>query len=436
MKKLLLLTTILFTFSLNISAKNTDAELNIAQQFYNAGNYTDGYEFLLVGFDENSTNALEYRLLGLLAKANGKLFSAKEYFNSAIKHSQTPELTGEMQLELAQVEYQLGNDEVAKNYLTKVRAMNPPKKVGDNIDNFLAAINSGNTPKNYSGSVSLGFISDSNVNAGPQTDSVLMFGLPFTLSDDAKASKDNAKTLKFNFNHQKLLSDDWTLQNSLSMSKTDYNSLDNLDSLSVSLSSGVSTKLNNKTVLSVPIIADWVKIGHDNSYYSYSYGVAPQLRYQINNRLALNNNFSISRKKYQASGKSDSRNRSLGVSLQYQINNVSYMGGGLSYGKSKSNVETETNKSNGVNLFYGYNFANKSSVNVSLNYNKTDYNGVEIAYNKSRDDKPKSINLNYSYPVAQNYTLNFGINQTKNDSNIEMYQYTRNQKSIALSYSF
>ncbi len=64
----------------------------------------DGYEFLLTGFDESSKNPLGYRLLEILAKANDKLFAAKDYFNQAIKYSNNSALTGEMKLELVQVD--------------------------------------------------------------------------------------------------------------------------------------------------------------------------------------------------------------------------------------------------------------------------------------------------------------------------------------------
>jgi tetratricopeptide (TPR) repeat protein len=325
MKKLLtttILSLAIFTTFASHSA-NTDLELTIAQDMLNKNQAKDGYDFLLAGFDESSVNPLEYRLLGILAKTNGKLFTAKDYFNLAIKHSKNPALTGEMKLELAQVEYQLGNGDIAKSYLSQVKSSNPPKKVGDNIDNFLEVIATRGTPSKYRFNASVGLIHDSNVNAGPSVDSVLMFGLPFTLSTDAKATSDSAKVLKFGASHNTAIADDKSVQSSLSLSKTDYNKLDNLDSLSLSLSSGVSYKISDKTdynkldnldslslslssgvsykisdktVVSVPFVADWVKIGHDNSYYSYSYGIAPQLRHQIDKQLSANGNMAISRK--------------------------------------------------------------------------------------------------------------------------------------------
>jgi tetratricopeptide (TPR) repeat protein len=439
MKKILkttILSLSIFTTFASHSA-NTDLELTIAQDMLNKNQAKDGYDFLLAGFDESSVNPLEYRLLGILAKANGKLFTAKDYFNLAIKHSKNSALTGEMKLELAQVEYQLGNGDIAKSYLSQVKSSNPPKKVGDNIDNFLEVIATRGTPSKYRFNASVGLIHDSNVNAGPDVDSVLMFGLPFTLSTDAKATSDNAKVLKFGASHNTAIADDKSVQSSLSLSKTDYNKLDNLDSLSLSASSGVSYKISDKTVVSVPFVADWVKIGHDNSYYSYSYGIAPQLRHQIDKQLSANGNMAISRKKYQATGKGDNENLSLGGGVSYQIDNKSYTSGGISLAKSNADSDSGSSKSHGVNLRYGYNFAGGFQSSVSLGYNSSKYGGLEPAYTEIRDDKTTTIGLSGNYKIkAIDGDLILSISHTKNDSNLAMYEYSRNQISVSLGKSF
>jgi len=435
MKKLLI-TAFLSLLTFSTLAGNTNIELNIAQDMMSQNQAKDGYDFLLAGFDESSKNPLEYRLLGILAKTNGKLFTAKDYFNLAIKHSNKPALTGEMKLELAQVEYQLGNGEIAKKYLTQVKANNPPKLVGDNIDNFLNIINTQGTPKKYAFNASIGWTHDSNVNAGPTADSVLMFGLPFTLSEDAKSTSDSAKVLKFGANHNTSLSDEMSVQSAVSISKTDYNKLDNLDSLSVSASSGVSYKLDDKTVVSVPLVVDWVKIGHDNSYYSYSYGLAPQLRYTIDKQLSANGNMALSRKKYQATGKGDSENLSLGGGLSYQINNKSYVSGGLSLAKTNADTDSSSSKSKGLNARYGYNFASGFQSSVGLSYNKSKYGGLEPAYTQIRDDKTTTLSLNANYKIKQIGSLVFSVSKTSNHSNLAIYEYDRRQTSVSLNRRF
>ncbi len=59
---------------------------------------------------------------------------------------------------------------------------------------FLAVIDKG-IQKAWSFSFGLGYEYDSNVNAGPGVDTILMYNLPFTLSDDAKGNSDYAKKI-------------------------------------------------------------------------------------------------------------------------------------------------------------------------------------------------------------------------------------------------
>lgn len=63
------------------------------------------------------------------------------------------------------------------------RAGNPPPPVVANIDRFLAAIR---RDKNWSYSFGAAIAPDSNINNGSATGEVILFGLPFKLSDDAR----------------------------------------------------------------------------------------------------------------------------------------------------------------------------------------------------------------------------------------------------------
>lgn len=429
------LVTLIFSILSFVSIANSNLTLNAASNLLSKNHPKQAYELLKVDHKSTSTNAQEWFLLGLSAKEIGKLREAITYLKKVIELD--PKQADRAKLELAQIEYQLGNGDTAKSYLTKVKASNPPKLVGDNIDNFLAIIAKNGSPKKYAFNASIGFIHDSNVNAGPEVGSVLMFGLPFTLSTDAKATSDNAKVLKFGANYNTGLTDDASVQSSVSINKTDYNKVNNLDSLSMSLSNGVSYKLDDKTVVSVPVVADWVKIGHDNSYYSYSYGLAPQIRQQLDRQLALNGNIAISRKKYQANGKGDSENLSLGGGASYQIDNQSYMSGGLSLARVNADTDSSSSKSRGINARYGRNLTNGLQTSLGLNYNQSKYDAKEAAYTQIRDDKTTTLSLNANYKIKEiDSDLIMSVSKTKNNSNLPIYQYKRQQVSVSISHRF
>jgi hypothetical protein len=188
--------------------------------------------------------------------------------------------------------------------------------------------------------------------------------------------------------------------------------------------------------ISSPIVYDRVKIGHDNSYYSYSYGVAPQFRNQITKQLAQTFVITTSKKKYQSGNNKDTKNHSLTYNLNYQINPQSYMSFGLNTSRIDSKIATSDNKTNGLNLSYGYGFANRVQLGLSANYSKTKYQGVEVAYGKTRDDSALNVGVNASYAINAKQNISLSINRTNNKSNIEMYQYKHKQTNLNWNYRF
>jgi len=435
--KFLVISACLFSASSSFAA-NDDLSLNIAQSLLEEGKPKDAYTFLLAGHEPDSKNPLEWRLMGIVAKATGRPREAREYFNKVLELAPTnSSLHGETKLELASIAYSLGDTKQAKAQLSEVKSTNPPAKVGDNIDEFIKHIDNKGAPKTWQITGSLGYLYDSNANAGPETDSVLLFGLPFTLSDDAKETSDNALQLSLGFNHNKGLTDDISWQNSFSINWTDYRKLDNLDALVISGASGLSWRINDDWAASVPLVVDWVRIGHDESYYSYSYGIAPQLRYSVNDKLSLKLATTYSKKKYQSSSDRDSDNYSVSPSLNYQINPASYISFGLLAGKEASGIDYYTNDILGINARYGHAFQNGLQASISASYTDKDYEGKEAAYTVARRDKNVRVGLDLSYKIKEiDSNLVFSVSHTNNDSNLPLYEYDRNQISLSLRKTF
>jgi autotransporter adhesin len=73
---------------------------------------------------------------------------------------------------------------------------------------------------------------------------------------------------------------------------------------------------------------------------------------------------------------------------------------------------------------------------LSANYSKTKYQGVEIAYNKTRDDNVLNLGVNLNYPIDKKQNISLGVNHTNNKSNIEMYKYKRKQINLNWNYRF
>jgi outer membrane protein len=420
----LLTSTLLFA----ASVKEINKE---ATSYLKANESAKAYQLLESEYKKGNFDNQTLFLLGTSAKQQNDVDNAIKYFEELLSRDKGAH---RVRLDLATLYYKKQNLDKAKELLLIVKSSNPPKKVGDNIDGFLAAIEKG-IPKNWSINASLGYLYDSNVNAGPNTDTVLMYNLPFTLSDDAQRNSDYAFLYGISLNHLKQF-DDFSWQSSIGANITDYRKIHNLDSKSIYISTGPSLKKDN-TTYSLPFILNTSIIGHKDRYYSISKGIAPQISYQLKPNISLGLTLGLQNKDYYQSSNKESNSVTFSPSSRYFLDQSSYVSLGAYLGKENSKTETNSNNSKGLNIGYYKAFSQNLNTYFSASINSTNYEGEEIAFNKSREDSARVLNGNISYfidSIKSNLSLN--LSYTKNISNIDMYDYDRKQIGLTLSKTF
>lgn len=428
MKKLITISLLTSSLLFATTMQETSKE---AISFLKSGEPTKAYELLESSYKKGDFNNQTLFLLGTSAKEKGDLDNAIKYFELLISRDRGAH---RVRLDLATMYYKKQNLTKAKELLKIVKASNPPKKVGDNIDNFLSAIDKG-VPKNYSFSMSVGYVYDSNVNAGPKVDTVLMYNLPFTLNSDAKANSDNALKYSFGFNHMKQFKS-FVLQSSIGLNITDYRKLDNLDSKSLSISSGPTWK-DGKYTFSVPLVVNALKIGDEKRYYSFSKGVSPRVSYQYLPNLSFSGSLSFSNKIYHRTTDRESNSLMFAPSSRYLLNQSSWISFGGYVGSEDSQTDTYSNKSKGINIGYHKAISKTDNFFVSTNWNNTRYEEKEAAYTDSREDISRGINGSYShYFSGSRINMTFNASYIKNSSNIDMYKYSRKQLGVDFSKNF
>jgi len=372
-------------------------------------------------------------LLALAAKQQADWPAAKTYLNELL--ARDPAAGGRVKLELAEALFRNNEPIRARQLLQEVKASNPPPRVGENIDAFLAFIKSG-TPSLFSGWASLGRLYDSNANQGPNLDTVLIYNLPFTLDKDARGNADWATVLRggVNFNHA--VNDRLAVQAGVSVYSTDYDTLDRFDVVSLSANVGPSFKRNGWS-FSLPYVFNTVKIGHEADWYQRSHGVAPQFGWQINPRVSLQGSLAWQDKRYRGSRARGGKALTFSPSLRVGINASSYASAGGYVGREGSGIQTSRNSSHGLNLGYYKAFNQNWNLYVSPSWSQTDYKGMEAAYNTGRKDERWDVTGNLNYRIAPwgaNLTLSYTY--THNRSSIAMYQYKREQTMLSIAKDF
>jgi len=422
--------------SAQVSAQTSPNTVNGQARALLAAGQAQEARALLAPLAENGTaDNQTLFLLAMAAKAQGDWPAVKTHLTELLARDPA---APRVKLELAEAHYRTGEPIRARQLLNEVKASNPPPKVGENIDAFLAFIQSG-TPSLFSGWVSAGRLYDTNANQGPNIDTVLMYNLPFTLNKDAKGNADWATILRAGGNFNYAVNDKLALTAGVSVYSTDYDTLSRFDVLSTSVNAGPSYKLNGWS-FSLPYIFNMVKIGHseyEGDWYQISNGVAPQFGWQVNPRVSVQGSLAWQDKRYRNNSQRNGKALTFSPSIRYGIDPRSYATLGGYAGKESSGIKTSANDSHGVSLGY-YRAINQNwNVYVSPSWSQTDYDGIEAAYGKGRKDErwDATANLNYTVPNwGVNVTLSYTY--THNKSSIAMYQYKREQTMLSVAKSF
>jgi len=438
LKPALLFTLLLFT--LGSANAQTEIDANAARDQAHAqahallvaGEVAQAQALLQAQYDSGDYDNQTLFLLAISTKQQGEWHAAKTYLDELLARDPA---ANRVKLELAEVLVRNNEPIRARQLLREVKASNPPPKVGENIDAFLAFIQSG-TPNLFSGWASLGRLYDTNANQGPNIDTVLIYNLPFTLDKDAKGSADWGTVMRAGVNFHHAFNDNLAVQAGVSVYSTDYDTLDRFDTLSLSVNAGPSFKRNGWS-FSLPYVLNTVKIGHEDDWYQISHGVAPQFGWQISPRLFVQGSLAWQNKRYRNDRTRGGNALTFSPSLRVGIDASSYVSFGAYAGRENSGIQTSRNRSQGVNLGYYKAFNQQWNLYVAPSWSQTNYRGIEAAYGTGRQDRRLDLTSNINYLIAPwgaNLTLSY--TRSRNQSSIAMYRHKRQQTMLSITKNF
>ena len=397
------------------------------------------HEAYLLLNKQKKTSPQDWFLFGMAAKQSGDLLATKHAMQKVIRLD--PQRSHRAKLELATAQFALEQTDDARRLLNEVKADNPPDNVRQNIDRFLSLIGDKNCHTNnnqrWCANASASVIYDSNVNNATTADSIIMFGLPFDLSDDAQAQSDTAIRVGANFDHIITISDKVAWQSAFSINFTDYSTLDRYDVLQLLASTGAVYQLNPKTLLSVPITAEAVAFTDRGELFSTTFGVSPQLRYKIDEKVSLNLNASISRRHFNNNGDRDTTSYSFSPSLDFSAcDNGTFRIGG-SIGRDDSGIDIFSNDNWQLSGSLFCSLGEGLALSVFGSYGQSDYDQREAAFTEAREENTRSIGANLRYENAENgWDITLGGTYTENDSNLTLYTYDRFQGTATIRKKF
>lgn len=423
----------------------TQAQIAQATQLLNTKKPADALALLEASHTAAEASVQEFFMMGLSAKLSGKLGKAEQYFRSALKREPS---AGRIRLELAEVLFSQRKLDAARSELLTVRNMNPPAQVRQNIDGFIAQIDTVKAnpnkfaqgpQKSWSGYITTGFTSDSNVNAGPDTDSVFLYGLPFTLSSAAQETKDSAWFLRAGLSHQFKLDNGAVWRSNAYLAFNNYFNTDAYDTTTFNASTGPSFRLGKKVGVFLPITFNMQSYNEQGGWYSQSWAIAPQFQYALQDNLQLRIGVSAGHKRFNRNSTRDLNSYTLNPSLNFQPTKSGNIAIGVNFGHEDSDLNIYTNDVRGAYIGYQHNFREQGiRASVTASYTDTQFEGIQAAYTVARHDTSRKLGASVTYllPKLQGASVSATTSYQDNNSNLDINTYGRALFSLSFTKRF
>lgn len=391
----------------------------------------EAYELLYKAYNSNNYNNQTLFLLANSSKDNGDIKNAIRFYEELLSLDPSAH---RVRLDLAKLYYQNRQFDKGDEQFLVVESSSIPIQVRRNIENFKLQRKQANQ-KNYEVSASLGYLYDSNVNVGPNSDTVTLYNIEFTLSDDAKKTSDNALTKKVNATLYNQF-DSFLLKNSLDINTIDYNNLDDYDSTTLSYTFAPIFFRENDIYI-VPISYTDTKLGMSEDYYLRDIAISPTLKKRVSSTFSHLFGVRMEKKDYQDI--EDKNGYTYGVNYGVEIinskeSNINF-NTYLNKNESKEDIYSYTNV--GVNLSYSDILIPKVLFIGTFNSDISLYDEAEDAFDSKKDNYTFSGSVNFIYNLGfYNSNLIFSHFEQRNISNLDLYSYDRSQTTLAFSMKY
>lgn len=411
-----------------------------ASQLMNQGHAAQAYALLRHHHTPNTASAQEWFIFGVVAYRARDLNAAENAFRQTIAFDPSSQRA---KLELARVLQEKGINPEAEQLFLDVRSQNPPAQVTANIDRFLSMMqNRDGTGHAFRARATIGAGYDSNVNQATKAQTVNLFGLPFTLSRDARQRGDGFGFFRGEFDHIYRVDRSFAWATNLSFSARRNFSQNDYDSYSFYAATGPVVQPGDRTTILLPVFTNVSryensKLAAGKRFFSNEYGVAPQVRYALNDVLSLNLASVFARRHYFEQAPRDATVLKAAPGIDIKTASAGTFSAGLTAGREIATASIYSNRSAGLTLGWQYAFAQNFVTSVYALHEAIDYDAREAMNDRVRRDRKTVVGLDavYQSQLLMGDIL-FAFAHTWNDSNLPLYTFSRDTVSLGYRRSF
>lgn len=361
-----------------------------------------------------------------------------------------------VRLELGVLYFRLGSYALAKSYLeSAVKGKNVPPVVRERVGVFLAKINELLSKSKVFGSVSAGLRYQTNANAGPDSSSVLLFGIPAELDEAYTSNKDGNFFGTLNLRHVYDLEtqEQTTLDTDLFVFGSKHFEQDQVDILFLELVAGprfrVATEGNGNTLVRPFVSGNVVHLGEDILYSSLGGGF--EISRQVSDGLGVTMRYDIRKKRFDNNTSRPNASNENGVEHSGQVTAaISITPTINAFARARlrahnASVEYETNREYGgllgLSMSYEPPVGNPSrrwltSISSELSFVKHDAPSPAISSTTRREDKKWDLRVQTNIPLSELISMGIGVTYSRNSSNLPNFEQNNTGVAVSLSRSY
>ncbi len=357
---------------------------------------------------------------------------------------------GRARIELALSYFKALNFAAAKAEAERVLSdPHTPEAVRVTIRDLLSAIARDAQPHEFTPFVTLGVLHDSNINAGPGSDTINIDGASLTLTPGSTKRSDTALVLYTGVSHRYLLPTTvaafgsnaaafW--QTTGSYYQTDYRATNDFDLRVLTLSTGPALVVPQRWRASLPVQYDAIDLGHTRT--AAYLGVSPTFTWIVGKtELTLDAQYQTRRYVQTANAGRNSGYQSLGVSLAHLLGNdkISMQAGFKGFTEHASEARY-TNRGDESYLGIGWRPWSGGSLFARISRKNVRHSGEEPLFALARKEREVRHVLGGSHEfnggMLDKWLLTLNHTITRNRSNVAIYTYDRDQTMLTLGRSF
>jgi len=311
------------------------------------------------------------------------------------------------------------------------RAGHLPPVVRANVDRFLGAIRALQT---FSYGLAFSVAADSNLNAGPATDAVSLYGLPFQLSPNAQANSGVGLALDANAEWSPRIGPTLKWRIGTQLHRSQYRQSE-FDDMTLGFYTGPHVTLKR---WDFNLLGSVARRWYGDRTYTNSYGGSFDATYFVTARLGLGAGTGLSHIEYPQNPLQSGPGHTYGLSAFYTPTPASIVRASTSFGVQDAQIPAYANHSQQFGLSYSREFNGGLTVALAPSYTRIGYDAALAAFPDIRLDHQISgqVSLLDRKIDWSGFTPRLVYTYTRNASTIPLYAFHRNRVELGFTRAF